>query len=301
MKTSIKAALITGIFGIIGTVVAAFIGSNVGEKNVVQQLYNQITTVNGNNNTVTINSVDDLINEYSELTSENESLRSQNTKYYDELEEAKIKIKEYENNLDSKVQELEKQLNDKPDVQFKDIELSVNGEIIPLNSTDSSVIINNRTYYSDEFVKCLVDSNNNITIQDNTMYIGKIIKEQNALTNEWLFGKEYVNFESKVNDSYGFGHTNAIEFTNKAYVKYSLNNEYSYFKCVISMRKGDREGSGNIIIKADDIEIYKSADISKATKMFDVDIPINNCSILTIEYLDDKSVGCIVSDAIVYN
>lgn len=31
MKTSIKAALITGIFGIAGTVSAAFIGKNFGE------------------------------------------------------------------------------------------------------------------------------------------------------------------------------------------------------------------------------------------------------------------------------
>ncbi len=255
----------------------------------------------GDDNNVTINDIKELIADYQELKVQNDVLTAQSTEFYNELEDAKNKIEEYENNSDYRVQELEKQLNDKPNVQFKDVGLSVNGENIPFNSKDSSVVINNRAYYSDEFIKCLVDTNNNITIKDNTMYIGKIIKEQNALTNEWLFGEEYVRFESKIKDSYGVGHTNAITFTNKAYVKYSLDNEYSYFKCVISMREGYREGSGNIIIKADDTEIYKSPDISKNTKMFNVDIPINNCSILKIEYLDDESVGCIISDAIVYN
>lgn len=238
----------------------------------------------------------------SAILNENDSENSiENSEKYQQLKNDYDKLLDENNKLKGDIDELESLINNSPEIEFNDIGLSVDGNMIPISTKESAVVINNKTYYSEDFIKGIIDNNNSITFQNGIVYIGKIIKEQNALTDEWLFGKEYVDFESKTNDSYGIGHTNAIEFTNKAYVKYSLNNEYAYFKCVISMREGYREGSGNIIIKADDIEIYKSPDISKTTKMFDVDIPINNCSILTIQYLDDESVGCIISDAIVYN
>lgn len=305
VKGAIIGAIITGILGVVGSVMAANMGKDQGEQETINQLNSQIANVNGDNNTVTINSVDDLINEYSELTSENKSLVSQNTKYYDELEEAKSKIEEYENQSNSKVKELEQQINDMPDVQFRDIGLSVNGEIIPINSTDSSVVVNNRTYYSDEFVKSLVDSNNNITIQDNTLYIGKIIKENSSLSNEWILNKSNVSFDDSVTDSYGYIHTNALRFNSSTCsIIYNLNSEYSLLKCDISIRDSSyMDKTGIITIKADDTIVYTSPVLTKTTEPFsEEDIPINNCKLLTIEYnANSGSNQCIMDNITVYN
>lgn len=305
IKGAIIGAIITGIIGFAGTITAANMGKDQGEQETINQLNSQIANVNGDNNTVTVNSVDDLISEYSELVSENKSLVSQNTKYYDELEEAKNKIEEYENQSDTKVQELEQQINDMPDVQFRDMGLSVNGEVIPINSTDSSVVINNRTYYSDEFVKSLVDSNNNITIQDNTLYIGRIIKEKSSLLNEWILNKSYVYYEDSVTDSYGNMHTNALRFSERtSSVIYNLNGEYSLLKCDIAIRdNSDMDRTGIITIKADDTVVYTSQELTKTTEPFSKeDIPINNCKLLTIEYNADSNYNqCIMDNITVYN
>ena len=67
MSSEVKAALITGILGLIATILAAIIGNNHGEKNAIQLLYSQVTTVTGNNNTVTINSVDEFIAQYNKF------------------------------------------------------------------------------------------------------------------------------------------------------------------------------------------------------------------------------------------
>lgn len=209
------------------------------------------------------------------------------------------------NQSNSKLQELQQQINDMPDVQFKDIGLSVNGENIPINSTNSSVVINNRTYYSDEFVKSLVDSNNNITIQDNTLYIGKIIKEKSSLSNEWILNKSYVSFDDSVTDSYGNMHTNALRFNDHTCsVIYNLNGEYSLLKCDIEIRDNSyMDKTGIISIKADDAVVYTSPVLTKTTEPFsEEDIPINNCKLLTIEYSANSSYNqCIMDNVTVYN
>lgn len=305
VKGAIIGAIITGIFGLAGSIFVAGMAKDQGEQETINQLNSQIANVNGDNNTVTINSVDDLINEYSELTSENKSLVSQNTKYYDELEEAKSKIEEYENQSNSKVQELEEQLNDKPDIQFKNISLSINGENIPINPMNSSAIINNRTYYSDEFVKSLIDSDYNISVQDDVMYIGKIIKEKSYLMDEWVFNSKSTTFDESITDSYGNVHTKALRFydTNCSII-YNLNSEYSLLKCNISIRDiSNMDKTGVITIKADDTVVYTSPVLTKTTEPFDVeDIPIYNCSLLTIEYSANSVHNqCILDDIVVYN
>lgn len=178
IKGAVIGAIITGVLSIAGTVAATAMAKDQGEQETINQLNSQIANVNGDNNTVTINSVDDLINEYKELTAENKLLVSQNTEYSNELEETKSRLAEYENQADSKVQELEQQLNDKPDVQFRNIGLSIEGEDIPINAVDSSVIIHNRTYYSEEFIKSLIGSDTNLSVQDDRMYVGKNYKRK---------------------------------------------------------------------------------------------------------------------------
>ena len=103
-----------------------------------------MVNVIGDGNKVTINDIKDLIKDYQELMAQNDSLTAQNTKYFDDLTKS-----------NSQVEELQKLLEDIPDIQYKDLGLSINGNIIPINSSKSSVVINNRTYLSDDFIKNL--------------------------------------------------------------------------------------------------------------------------------------------------
>lgn len=310
IKGAVIGAIITGVIGIIGTVIATHMAKNQGEQETINQLNSQMANVSGDNNTVTINSVDDLINEYSALTSENKSLVSQNTKYYDELEEAKGKIKEYENNSNSKVQELEQQLNDKPDVQFKNLGLSIAGDIIPINSNESSVIVNNRTYYADEFINSIinskiVDENISLTIQDDIVYLGKIIKEKSQLLDQWVFDHSYVQTYDNITDSYGKMHTNSLVFKNSSncYITYNLNREFSFIKFNLFVcDDASNNRIGTLTIKADDEIVYTSPELTKTTeKVEEIDIPIKMCSLLTIEYNSTGGNNCIMSNIEIYN
>lgn len=305
IKGAVIGAIITGILGIAGTMAAAAMAKDQGEQETINQLNSQIANVNGDNNTVTINSVDDLINEYKELTAENKALVSQNTKYYDELEEANNKIKEYENQSASKVQELEQQLNDKPDVQFRNVGLSIEGEDIPINTTDSSVVINNRTYYSDEFIKSLISPDTNLSVQNDMMYVGKIIKEKSYLSDAWMMDAKHVSTLNNITDSYGNVHTNALYFSrDKCSIIYSLNGEYSLLKCNIAINDGAyMDQTGVLTIKADDVVVYTSPVLTKTTEPFsETDIPIGNCSLLTIEYNASSYYNeCILDEIILYN
>lgn len=306
MKERNKTSIIVAVIGLIATIVAAVLGNIHGTSQQNQYIQSQIANVDGDNNTVNINDVDDLVNEYNRLTSENKSLVSQNAEYFDDLKEEKERVEELENNTDSRIIELEQLLKDKPDVQFKNIGLAIEGEDIPINSTNSLVIINNRTYYSDEFVKNLISSDTNMTIQNDIMYIGKIIKEKSYLSDEWIFDRSGVDLESSLTDSYGNVHTNALEFySTSSSITYSLSNEYSLLKCNLSISKNANvDSTGIITIKADDVIIYTSPVLTKTTKPFNVeDIPINNCSLLTIQYNTDyyNNNVCIMSDIIIYN
>ena len=62
--------------------------------------------------------------------------------------------------------------------------------------------------------------------------------------------------------------------------------------------------TGMVTIKADDNVVY-SKELNKYTEpVLEIDIPINNCSLLKICYDSNhnfSSEGCIISDAILYN
>lgn len=312
MTNTIKAAFITGILGVIGTVTAAIIGLNAGKsteqkniQNEINEVMGDMVNVIGDGNNVTINDIKELIEDYQNLKIQNDSLVAQNTKYFNDLTEANSKVESYETQSNSKVQELEQQLSDMPDVQFKDIGLSVNGEIIPVNSTKSSAIIDNRTYYSDEFVKNLIDSNSSVSIQDNIMYVGKIVKEKSNLSDEWVLNSSGVNYVNNITDSYGNIHANALRFYSQSCsIIYNLNSEYSLLKCNLAIRdNAHMNETGVITIKADDEIVYVSPSLTKTTELFTKeDIPINNCKLLTIEYNTNSYYNeCIMDNIIVYN
>lgn len=314
MKPTVKAAFITGVFGVATTIAGSIFGAYVGGSTEQRNIQNEINEVIGNNvnivgddNDVTINDLKELVENYQKLQKENDSLTQQNTTFFDELEDAKDKIKTYENESDAKVKELEQQINEMPDIQFKNISLSIDGDDIPINSTDSSVIINNRTYYSDEFIRNTIDPNTNISVKDNTMYIGKIIKEKASLFNQYEFASSYASIENNLIDSYGKPHPNSLLFSDhygSSYITYSLEREFSLLKFKLFVRdKSNDDSVGTITIKADDEIVYTSTELVKTTEeITEESIPINNCSLLTIRYNSTNSGGhCIMSDAEIYN
>jgi len=294
MKTEIKAAIITGLLGIIGTISAAIIGKDIGEKDAVQQLYSQMTAIYGDNNTVTINSVDDFIAQYNKVISENETLKAQNSQYFADYTEQK--------NISNS---LEAQLGENPNFLFKNMGLCIDGEDIIINKQNSIVTIDGREYYSKELAENFLDEDQNITIKDNTLFIGKVIADTANLIDQRIvdISGDFVNGDKAI-DSYGNSHFNAI--TCGYYdgrIIYNLNRNYNYLKCSFSINEdGDLNGYTSIIVEADNEQVYNVTITKLQEPIIDIEIPINNCSLLKISCEnEDAACSLIISDAIVYN
>lgn len=74
------------------------------------------------------------------------------------------------------------------------------------------------------------------------------------------------------------------------------------FKCTVSISEDYYFGYTTTLTIISDEEIVYSSDITKTTEPYDIEVPINNCKLLTIQFDSNiGSDGCIISDAIVYN
>lgn len=310
--------IVAAVIGAVATIAAAVIGVYAGksyEKNIVQ---NQIEEVMGDNvnvigdgNTITVNDVKSLAesyiklqDQYDELQNQNNFLLGENVRYSNDLQEANNKISELSSETDQQIEDLKNQLNSMISVQLTDIALSIDGENIPINSSNSSAVINNRTYYSEEILKKLISPNTNMTIQDNTMYIGRIIRESSYLLDEWVVDSDNVSTVNNITDSLGGTHINALLFSNHGKIIYNLENEYSLIKFKLALDGGTYLNfEGILTIKADDRIVYESPILTKTNASYDeADIPIYNCSLLTIEFNYTYSWGkCIMSDIVIYN
>ncbi len=296
MNKTIKAALITGV----ATIITGFIGGmgygkSSEQKNIqneIQSVMGNVINVTGNDNQVTINSIKDLVDEYQRLQSQNQSLLEQNSKYFSDLSEANYQI----NALQSKTNEL-------PEIRFNDLSLLIDVQDIPINKNNSMVSIDGRDYFSREIVESLIPDGQNFTIKDNTLFIGKVIAEKANLFDQWVTDSFSCDYEDAINDSLGNTCTKALVLWMRGgNVTYNLSKNYSYLKFKLSsFNEGDKKISGIITIKADEDIIYTSPTINIYTETIDVDIPINNCSTLTITGTGKDFFRCIISEAIVYN
>lgn len=102
----------------------------------------------------------------------------------------------------------------------------------------------------------------------------------------------------------GNAYSNTLRFNTSGNIIYVLNGEYSLMKFTISICETaviDKEGI--ITIKADDDIVYTSPSLNKKTEAYTkIDVPINNCKLLTIEYSTNSwDNDCIMSDIVVYN
>ncbi len=294
MSNTIKAAIITGV----ATIVAGFIGGmgygkSSEQKNIqneIQSVMGNVINVTGNDNQVTINSIKDLVDEYQILQSQNKSLLEQNSKYFSDLTEVNYQV----NALQAKT-------NDIPEISFNNLSLSIDARDIPINKNNSMAIIDGREYISKEMAEKLLNENQSITIKDDTLFIGKVVADRANLVDQYQMSIDWCKIEDSITDSFGNIYANAIHFWHfqSGYVMYNLKEKYSNLKCKISGTfKSPLEGGSIVYVIADDNIVYTSPQINKLTEPFEIDVPINNCSVLKIR-VDNNT--AIISDAIVYN
>ena len=271
-------------------------GKSSEQKNIqneIQAAMGNVVNFMGDNNEVTINSVKDLVDEYQRLQSQNKSLLDQNTKYFNNLSEANYQV----NALQTKT-------NDIPQIKFNDLSLLIDVQDIAINKNNSMVTIDGRNYFSREIVESLISDGQNFTIKDDTLFIGKVIAEKANLFGQNVLNKSrHLQYMNTVKDSYGNTRTNVImNGYYRSSIIYSLNKRYSYLKCTVSISEDYYFGYTTTLTIISDEEIVYSSDITKTTEPYDIEVPINNCKLLTIQFDSNiGSDGCIISDAIVYN
>lgn len=301
MNKTIKAALITGV----ATIIAGFIGGmsygkSSEQKNIqneIQSVMGDVINVTGNDNQVTINSIKDLIDDYQRLQSQNKSLLEQNSKYFSDLTEANCQVST-----------LQSFTNDIPEINFNNLSLSLDAQDILINKNNSMVTIDGGDYFSREIVESLIPTNQKMIIKDNTLFIGTVVANKSNLFEHKVMDQSNCGIQDTATDSYGNVYSNLLFMQtqnnyNHDYIIYVLNEQYSLLRFSVSIRdnaKLDRKGI--LTIKADDQVVYTSDSLNKKTELFsEIDIPINYCKLLTIEYDSEEYCGCIISDAIVYN
>lgn len=301
MSNTIKAAIITGV----ATIVAGFIGGmGYGKSSEQKNIQNEIQAAMGNvvnfmgdNNEVTINSVKDLVDEYQRLQSQNKSLLDQNTKYFSDLSEANYQVSA-----------LQSKTNDMPEINFNNLALSIDAQDILINKNNSMVTIDGRDYFSREIVESLISDEQNFTIKNDTLFIGNVVANKANLFEHKIMHQSNCEIRDTATDSYGNIYANILYMNtlsnyNHDYIIFVLNEQYSLLRfsvAIVDFAQLDKKGV--LTVKADNQVVYTSDSLNKKTELFtEVDIPINYCTLLTIEYDGEYTNGCIISDAIVYN
>lgn len=291
MQEGTKATYVVGFLGVIATIVGAVIGVSNGKSMEQEKIQQQIYNVLGDNASVTVNDISELLTEYEMLKTENETYKQQNLSYFEELQ-----------SKDEKLNSLNDQVGSIPDIQFKDLSLCIDGEDITVNNKQSMAIIDGKEYLSKEIANKFISSDKNITVKDDTLFIGKVIADKTNLINLWNVDNGYVEICDSITDSYGNIHTNAIVLLfNGSYTIYNLDNKFSSFKCKLSVYDGTSPDSTVIVSVEADENIVYTTEINKLSEVFEIDVPINNCKNLKIKINYEKHSRVIISDAIVYN
>lgn len=227
---------------------------------------------------------------------------------YIQLQNEKDHLEKENNNLQNQIDALNSKQNSIPVIEYKDLGLSINGEDIPINRSGSMIIIDGREYVSKEIADKLISDNQNIIMKDDTLFVGKVIAEKSSLTDEVVIKSENILKINNIKDSYGNIHTNALYPINyHSYMIINLNRQFSFLKFRLAVQENGFSDA-IVTIKADDMVVYTSPNLFITTEPFDViDIPINYCSLLTIEIDSGSDSGfgygfdCIISDPVVYN
>lgn len=250
--------------------------------------------------------LNEIMAENAEFKASNDYLKTENTTLsskIDELISENLKYEEENKKLISENTSMESSISDFPTLEFQDCGLSINGDEIPINKDRSYAEINGRQYFSRDFIDCLLPNTTTNTMKDGMLYIGKIIKEKTSLFDlVQVKASGYQKWDNIV-DTYGNSYSNVLFLESSGNeVTYSAERSYSSFKCVAAMKSGGTS-SGYIQIETDDPEYtYISPKINNLTEPFEIDIPINNTSTITIKCVNGSYNSFIfISNPTLYN
>lgn len=304
MKIEIKAAIVGGIFTIVASIIAAKLGEQHGEQSVMSEISTNVATITGDNNQITINDIGTFVANYLELKEQNQQMQQINTQYAAIIQEKDRQIEEKDRQIrenNGQMEDLNSQLSGAPVITYQNKELYISAQKIPINTASSMIVVDGREYLSREIVDHLLPDRENMTIKNDGIYVGPVISESANLFDQWILSGSIWKADTCI-DSYGNEYTNVYRMNNKT-VTYSLDSQYSKLRINIAVQKGYDRSNGVITITADDEVVYTSPILSNKTEPYEeIDIPINNCKLLTIQH----SVGgyenyCILSNAVVYN
>lgn len=301
MKTKHIVTIIVAALEVIGVISAAIIGADWGRNNVniiVQQDGKELTL---DNNGVKV------------MASENEDLKIKITDYeaqIENLKDEKESLKTEKESLEENNTELESELNaakgtldEIPIVEFKNYGLSIEGEEKTINKDRSFASINGRGYFSQDFVDNLLPDNKSAIEKDDMIYVGRVIKEKaNLLDMQIIDQTNDAKIETNIKDTYGNIHNKALvlKYRNNS-VTFNSNRSYSNLK--FKMGVVDKEKGGGIIqIESEQGIIFTSENITSTTEPTEFDIPINQASRITIILLGESGYQSVMfTDAVLYN
>lgn len=288
MKKDHKIQIFVGCLGVAGTILGAIIGNMYGIESQDKYVKSQIANVSGEGNTVNMISVDDLVKNYNKLSEENEKLKKQNDQYFDENKSLKEQIETTKNN---------------PSVELKNMGLFINEDEININKNNAHAIINGTEYFSKDIISNLVSEDTTITIQNNTMFIGKVIADKANLFSQYVMDDYHSDFIDSATDSYGNKHINVLRIRLGSDVIFNLNKKYSFLRFKIAADEFSGKNYDSIVsIFADEQEVETISSVNAMTEeLVYNDIDINNCTRLEIKCTGASSVSPIIYDAEVYN
>lgn len=306
-KISIWITIIAGISAILGVSVFGTIkDKGLNDTQLQPEERSADLEIEPNNNddtdkdTTLMNEIEQYEKEISNLQNDNNKLREEKT-----LLETNNKQLEKENtDLRTQIEDLENQQNNIPTIEYKDLGLSIDGEDISINKSKSMIIVDGKEYVSKEIMDKLIPDNQNVTITDNIIFIGRVIAEAENLFDRPVRDKSPVYLKTHYSPDNEY--PNSYELTHDTFVEYNLDNKFSYLDitCVLS-KNAQRDKKGHVTVIADDKVVYTSPSLDKENvPCIETGIPINKCRLLKIKYEQDNLYDytpCIISDAIVYN
>lgn len=308
MRNKDKVKIIVAVIGLIGIVVTAIShpgnDRNSGSNNNIKSVNNATNDTNNTNNANNTNNLKVIVQvqgknvelteeEAQQMANENENLKDDINRYETEIIKYKSDIQEFEDLIDEDVTQAE----------FKKLGLTINGQERAIDKEKSSILINFQQYFSQEIVENLLPDNTIITIKDDMIYVGKVVKEKKDLLEQPIIDKDFdVFIYDNISDTYGNIYNKALCFQyNGHYIVFNADKAYSRFKCVICMREGYRDES-IVQIEINDEVIYTSEKITCQTEPFTVDLPINMASKITIRSMGESGgSGILICEAYLYN
>lgn len=291
--TTITCAIIVGITGIVSSLVT---------KNLTEINYTTVVQVDGKETVLTVSGIHDMADENERLKEEILVCRNQmSDKEFDY--EKKLEELENENGeLKGKLGVANGELEDVPAIEYKNFGLSIDGEEKQVNKDRSFVSINGREYYSKDFIENLLPADRNTIQKGDVLYVGKVVKEKSNLFHRQVIEQSNgIDIGTNVKDTYGNLHNDAvIFFYNNANITFNANREYSKMKFTVAV-KDEEGGGGEIQIETEEGVIHTTKELTSMTEPYEIDIPINQASKITIKYLGSDYEYAIIADAVLYN